>query len=206
MHLFIVTSKLNVFEQGAKTCGSGFCLRKFESLFFDFFCGYIVQGFHAQTQFSVFDRSDLDFYSITFGQNSCRCFDTFFADLRNVQQTGQAISKVDKCTVRFDGLYGSFGNESDLNVGNFCFAFFICFLTQDLSCGKDETFVFSISIDDTDFQFFAEPVVQSVFFYIVQESLDAGMKPRMPSRYATTPDFTMPPTLTVRLVPSSMYF
>ena len=123
MHLFIVTSKLNVFEQGAKTCGSGFCLRKFESLFFDFFCGYIVQGFHAQTQFSVFDRSDLDFYSITFGQNSCRCFDTFFADLRNVQQTGQAISKVDKCTVRFDGLYGSFGNESDLNVGNFCSAF-----------------------------------------------------------------------------------
>ena len=85
-----------------------------------------------------------------------------------MQQTGQTVSKVDKCTVRFDGFHGSFSNQSDLNVGNFCLAFFICFFTQDFSCGKYETFFFCVSIDDTDFQFFAEPVVQFIFFYIVQ--------------------------------------
>ncbi len=39
-----------------------------------------------------------------------------------------------------------------------------------------------IGCDDADLDLFAEPVVESVLFHIVQVEFGSGDKPRMPSR------------------------
>ena len=83
-------------------------------------------------------------------------FDTFGTNLGDVDETGEAVSEVDECAVWLQAFHSSFGNKTDFYVGNFLFAVLICFFTEKLAGGENQT----------------------VFF---RESLDAGIKPRIPS-------------------------
>lgn len=57
-------------------------------------------------------------------------FDSFGADMGDVDEAGEAVSEVDKCAVWLQAFNGSFGNKADFYVGDFLFALFVCFLAE----------------------------------------------------------------------------
>lgn len=75
-------------------------------------------------------------------------FDSFGADLGDVDEAGEAVSEADKCAVWLQAFNGSFGNKADFYVGDFLFALFVCFLAEKLAGGEDQA-VFSLSSSKT---------------------------------------------------------
>ena len=88
------------------------------------------------------------------------------ADLGNMDKAGEAVSKVYKCTVRHQGLYGTFCHKAHLYVGNPCLSLFCLFFTQDLFGRENETFFLRISGNDANFNLASYPFVQ--VFHVIQ--------------------------------------
>ena len=75
-------------------------------------------------------------------------FNSFCTDLRDVDEAGEAVYEADECAVRLQALNGSFGDEADFYVGDFLFALFVCFLTENFAGGEDQAVFFFVEVKD----------------------------------------------------------
>ena len=75
-------------------------------------------------------------------------FDSFGADLGDVDEAGEAVSEVDEGAVWLQTFHSSFGDEADFYIGNFLFAFFVCFLAEDFAGGEDQAVFFFVEVKD----------------------------------------------------------
>ena len=160
------------FQKGSKAGGNVFCFRDLHGFLLDLLGSCFVQGFHAQADFAVFYADDLDFNRIALGQYRLGMLDAFITDLGNVYKAGKTVSESYECTIILQGLYGSFGDQSDLYVGNTGFALFLGFFLQNLPGRQNQAFLFGISSDDTDLYFLQQPVLQ--IFRVFQRQSGSG--------------------------------
>ena len=93
-------------------------------------------------------------------------FDPFFADLGDVNQTGETVSEIDESAVWLQAFYGSLSHKTNFHVGYFCASFFIRFFSQQFSCGEDQTVVLFYDIKNLYRDLFVQVFVQ--IFHIVQ--------------------------------------
>lgn len=136
--------QLNIFKQRSQCRCHFLCLREFDGFFLNFFGGNVVECLHGETEFAVFDGNDFYFDFIADCQNCGWMFDSFGADLGDVDEAGEAVSEADEGAVWLQALNGSFGDEADFYVGDFLFALFVCFLAEKLAGGEDQAVFFFV--------------------------------------------------------------
>ena len=122
--------QLNIFKQRSQCRCHFLCLREFYGFFLDLLSCNVIEGFHGETEFAVLDGNDFYFDFIADCQDCGWMFDSFGANLGDVDEAGEAVSEVDECAVWLQAFNGSFGNKADFYVGNFLFALFVCFLAE----------------------------------------------------------------------------
>ena len=101
---------------------------------------------HGETEFAVFDGNDFYFDFIADCQDCGWMFDSFGADLGDVDEAGEAVSEADEGAVWLQALNGSFGDEADFYVGDFLFALFVCFLAENFAGGEDQAVFFFVEV------------------------------------------------------------
>ena len=151
---------MDILKQRSKRSRSFLCLRHLIGLFLDLNRCDILKCLHAQADFSVFDRDDFYFYLLAFFENSTRMLDALVADLRDMNESAQTVSEVNKCAVRHQGFYGSLGDKADLNVGNALLAVFCFLLTQDFFCGEHKLLILRVCSDDAHLDFLSNPLLR----------------------------------------------
>ena len=73
-------------------------------------------------------------------------FDSFFTDLRDMNQTGETVSEIDESAVWLQAFYRTLCHKTYFHIGYFCASFFLRFFSQKFSCGEDQTVVLFFDI------------------------------------------------------------
>ena len=81
-------------------------------------------------------------------------FDSFCADLGDVDEAGEAVSEADECAVRLQAFHSSFGDEADFYVGDFLFTLFVCFFAEDFAGGENQAVFFFVEVKDLNLNVF----------------------------------------------------
>ena len=101
---------------------------------------------HGETEFAVFDGNDFYFDFIADCQDCGWMFDSFGADLGDVDEAGEAVSEAD------EGAYGCrlstvpSVTRPTSYVGDFLFALFVCFRRGDFAGGEDQAVFFFVEV------------------------------------------------------------
>ena len=81
-------------------------------------------------------------------------FDSFGANLGDVDEAGEAVSEVDECAVWLQAFYRTLCHKTYFHIGYFLFALFVCFLAENFAGGENQTVFFFVKVKNLNLNVF----------------------------------------------------